>query len=299
MYRKKTSYVITLVAKNKEIYTQFKNKVTKLLSKYDINITETNNLSEFVIDYIFYCEKEVFLNIKNVLHSFNKKVDIFIQKNINRKKKIIACDMDMTVIDVETINLIAKEIIKNKNIIELTKKAMNGEISFQKSIINRTKMLKGVNVKDIIHLIKKINITPGVKSVIKTMNKFGYHTMLISGGYDIIANKIGQEIGFKEVFSNSLQVKNNVLTGNLDGKVVDRNGKLNLLNKRVSSLKINTKDTLAVGDGDNDIAMINRAGIGVAWRAYPKVKIKADVSLNTDFKSLLYIQGYFEKDIIN
>ena len=96
-----------------------------------------------------------------------------------------------------------------------------------------------------------------------------------------------------------MEVKNNVLTGNLDGNVVDRNGKLNILNKRVSSLKINTKDTLLDCDGDNDIAMINRAGIGVAWRAYPKVKTNADVSLNIDFKSVMYIQEYCEKDIIN
>ena len=101
--------------------------------------------------------------------------------------------MDMTIINVETVNLIADNLLQDSQISNITKKAMSGTINFRKSIIARTKLLKGLNKKDILKLTKKIIINKGVKSVVKTMNKYGYHTMLISGGYDIIADKISCE----------------------------------------------------------------------------------------------------------
>ena len=175
---------------------------------------------------------------------------------------------------------------------------MNGEISFKEALIKRTKMLKGIKESKIKELIKDIKIYNGVKSVIRTMNKFGSHTILISGGYNIIAEIIAKEIGFKEVVSNTLEIKNNFLTGKLENKIIDKRGKLNILKKRIIKFAIPVEKTLAVGDGDNDIDIIKFAGTGVAWRAYPKVKKAADVEINKKFKSILYFQGYKDKEII-
>jgi len=212
---------------------------------------------------------------------------------------LIACDMDMTIINLETINLINDNLLKNNQISKITEEAMSGNINFKKSIITRTKLLKGIKKEEIANLIKKIKINEGVESVIRTMNNYGYHTMLISGGYDLIANSIGKKVGFKEIRCNTLEVVNNILTGNLKNTILDKKEKLSCLKSAIKKLNINKDLTLAIGDGDNDIDMIKYSGLGVAWNAYEKVKFAADVSIGFNFKSLLYFQGYTDKEILN
>ena len=207
--------------------------------------------------------------------------------------------MDMTIINVETIDLINDNLLKNNQIPYITKDAMSGNISFRQSIITRTKLLKGIKKVEIINLIKKIKINEGVKSVIRTMNNYGHHTMLISGGYDLIANSIGKKVGFKEIRCNTLEFANNHLTGNLENTILDKKGKLFHLKRSIKKLNIKKEFTLAVGDGDNDIDMIKYSGLGVAWNAYEKVSLAADVSMGFSFKSLLYFQGYTDKEILN
>ena len=220
------------------------------------------------------------------------------KSKLYENKKIIACDMDMTVINEESINLIAKKVLKNDEMDKLTKKAMNGEIKFKESILFRTKKLKGLEVKQILPLLKLIKFSPGIKEVIKTMNAYGSHTMLISGGYDLIANFIGKKVGFKEVISNQLVLKKNIITGHLKNTIIDREGKLKYFKNRIKKNNILLSETLAVGDGDNDISMIKHSSLGVAWRGYPKVKKVADISMGRNFKSLLYFQGYKEKEFV-
>ena len=133
--------------------------------------------------------------------------------------------MDMTIINVESINLINENLLKNNKISNITKNAMSGNINFRDSIIARTKLLKGIDKAEIINLIKYIKVNEGVMNVIKTMNSYGHHTMLISGGYDLIAYNIGKKIGFKEIRCNTLEIVNNQLTGYL--KIIfDKEGKL-------------------------------------------------------------------------
>jgi phosphoserine phosphatase len=237
--------------------------------------------------------------MRKKIYSLNKKADLLMQKVKYRKKKLIACDMDMTIINVETINLINDNLLKNNQISNITRDAMSGNISFGKSIITRTKLLKGIKKEEITNLIKKIKINEGVESVIKTMNKYGHHTMLISGGYDLIANNIGKKAGFKEIKCNTLELANNHLTGNLENAILDKKGKLLHLKSSAKKLNIKKNLTLAVGDGDNDIDMIKYSGLGVAWNAYKKVELAADVSIKFSFKSLLYFQGYTDKEILN
>ena len=258
----------------------------------------SKKLAKYVIDFFFRYRESNYLKIKSDLDAINTINGIvFLQKIKARRKKIIACDMDMTVINLETINLIGNKILKSNELSELTRKAMSGEISFKKSILHRTKMLKGINKNEVLKLIKYIKITPGVKSVIRTMNKFGYHTMLISGGYNILANVIAKEIGFKETICNSLELNNNIITGNLINKIIDKESKLQVLKENILRLNIAREESLAIGDGDNDIDMLSYAGLGIAWRAYPKVKAKADLSLSRNFKTVLYLQGYTDEEI--
>ena len=131
------------------------------------------------------------------------------------------------------------------------------------------------------------------------MNNYGHHTMLISGGYDLIANNIGNKVGFKEIRCNTLEVVNNQLTGNLENTILDKKGKLSQIKNTIKKLNIKKNLTLAIGDGDNDIDMIKFSGLGVAWNAYERVRLAADVSIGFNFKSLLYFQGYTDKEILN
>ena len=298
--QKKDLLVLTSIAYTRELYQKYNYIIEKVFNKYKIKILKTEPLSRYAKDYFFYTPDYKIKLLNNLLDkNKNKNVDIFIQKNIHRKKRIIACDMDMTVINVESINLIAKHLLKNDDMKLLTAQAMSGKIKFKESILLRTKKLKGLHVKKILPLLKLIKFSCGIKEVVKTLNKNNCHTMLISGGYDIIANPIGQKIGFKEIISNKLQLNENKITGDLKNNIIDREGKLSYFKKRVKENKIDINKTIAVGDGDNDISMLKYSSLGVAWKAYPKVKKIAEVSLNKSLRSILFFQGYKDKDIIN
>ena len=206
--------------------------------------------------------------------------------------------MDMTAINIETINLIGKKILKNNRMKEITQKTMQGKIDFKESILIRTKMLEGINIDDIISLIPSINITRGINNVIKTMNQNGCHTMLISGGYNILADQIGKIIGFKEIRSNKLEIKNNLLTGEIQENVIDKKAKMELFKKSIIRENIDFRESLAIGDGDNDIDMLSHASLGVAYKAYPSVNKIADVLIRNEISSILYFQGYKDYEIV-
>ena len=299
MSYKSFQFVLTLVATNNKNYKDCIALIKNIFNERKVSVSKSKNLSNLALDIYFSCYLKDFNFMRKKIYSLNKKADLLMQRVKYRKKKLIACDMDMTIINVETINLINDNLLKNNRIASITKDAMSGNISFGKSIITRTKLLKGIKKVEITNLIKKIKINEGVESVIKTMNNYGHHTILISGGYDLIANIIGKKVGFKEIRCNTLEVVNNQLTGNLENTILDKKGKLFYLKNSIKKLNIKKNLTLAVGDGDNDIDMIKHSGLGVAWNAYEKVKVAADVSLEFSFKSLLYFQGYTDKEILN
>ena len=251
MSNKCFQFVLTLVATNEKNYKDCIAFIQDIFNGRKVSITHSKNLSNLVLDIYFTCYIEDFNFMRKKIYSLNKKADLLMQRVKNRKKKLIACDMDMTIIRVETINLINDNLLKNNQISNITKDAMSGNISFEHSIVTRTKLLKGIKKVAITNLIKKIKINEGVESVIRTMNNYGHHTMLISGGYDLIANSIGKKVGFKEIRCNTLEIVNNKLTGNLENKVLDKKGKLTHLKNSIKKLNIKKDLTLAIGDGDN------------------------------------------------
>ena len=300
MKQKSFIAVITLVSINQFCYASDKNYIESIIKKYNIKVSKTNKLSKYVIDIFFKVNLQTFKKLKlNFKLFLFKGSDVCIQESRFRKKKVIACDMDKTVIKIETIDLIGEKILKNNEIAEITKKAMSGGVSYSNSIIQRTQILKGLSIKKIKAIAKYIKLTKNVDTVIKTMNKNNTHTMLISGGYEIFANIIGKKVGFKEVISNKADDKNGILNGHLKGTIIDGKGKLNHLKKRIAQLNLKKVESLAIGDGQNDIEMIRYAGLGIAWKGFPKVRNVADVLANHNFKSILYFQGYSDNDIIS
>ena len=297
MHNKFFQFVLTLVATDNKNYKDCIALIQNIFNDKKVSVSHSKNLSNLALDIYFTCTLEDFSFVKKKIYNINKKADLLMQKVKHRTKKLIACDMDMTIINLETINLINDNLLKNNQISKITEEAMSGNINFKRSIITRTKLLKGIKKIEIANLIKKIKINEGVESVIRTMNNYGHHTMLISGGYDLIANSIGKKVGFKEIRCNTLEVVDNQLTGKLKNTILDKKEKLSCLKSTIKKLNIKKDLTLAIGDGDNDIDMLKYSGLGVAWNAYEKVRFAADVSIGFNFKSLLYFQGYTDKEI--
>ncbi len=247
------------------------------------------------------------LKLKNIMSDFqiNYGIDCnFIETTEMRKKKLLIADMDSTIIREESLDELAKQIGKEKEVSFITNEAMNGRIEFKKALIDRVAILKGKST-DILETLKKnININDGARELVKTMNMNGSITVLVSGGFTFLTEYLQELLGFKYAHANTLQIIRNecqkfILTGKVEGSILDKKAKLNYLNQYIKKYNLNQKDSICVGDGANDIEMIQHAGIGVSFYGKLALKKVADISFNkTNLLGLLYAQGYTDKDII-
>ena len=248
------------------------------------------------------------LKLKNILTDFQSKHGIdcnFIKNTAKRKKKLLLADMDSTIIKEESLDELAKQIGKEKEVSYITNEAMNGRLDFKKALIDRVAILKG-NSTDILETLKKnININDGAKELVKTMNVNGSITVLVSGGFTFLTEYLKDILDFTYTHANRLQIieresKKFELTGKVEGPILDKNAKLEYLNDYIKKYNISHKDTICVGDGANDIEMIKNASIGVSFYGKTALNKVADIHLNnTNLLGLLYAQGYADSDIIN
>ena len=244
--------------------------------------------------------------IKKIMSDFqlNYKIDCnFIKTTGKRKKKLLIADMDSTIIKEESLDELAKQIGKEKEVSFITNEAMNGRIDFRKALIDRVAMLKG-NSTDILETLKKnININDGAKELVKTMNMNGSITVLVSGGFTFLTEYLKELLDFKYTHANTLQIiqkefQKFEITGKVAEPILDKKAKFEYLNKYVKKYNLNYNDTICVGDGANDIEMINHAGIGVSYNGKTALNNAADIHLNnTSLLGLLYTQGYSDDDI--
>ena len=248
------------------------------------------------------------LKLKNILTDFQSKHGIdcnFIKNTAKRKKKLLLADMDSTIIKEESLDELARQIGKEKEVSYITNEAMNGRLDFKKALIDRVAILKG-NSTDILETLKKnININDGAKELVKTMNVNGSITVLVSGGFTFLTEYLKDVLEFTHTHANRLQIieretKKFELTGKVEGPILDKNAKLEYLNDYIKEYNISHKDTICVGDGANDIEMIKNASIGVSFYGKTALNKVADIHLNnTNLLGLLYAQGYADSDIIN
>ena len=248
------------------------------------------------------------LKLKNILTDFQSKHGIdcnFIKNTAKRKKKLLLADMDSTIIKEESLDELAKQIGKEKEVSYITNEAMNGRLDFKKALIDRVAILKG-NSTDILETLKKnININDGAKELVKTMNVNGSITVLGSGGFTFLTEYLKDVLEFTHTHANRLQIieretKKFEFTGKVEGPILDKNAKLEYLNDYIKKYNISHKDTICVGDGANDIEMIKNASIGVSFYGKTALNKVADIHFyNTNLLGLLYAQGYADRDIIN
>ncbi len=221
-------------------------------------------------------------------------IDVAIQPQAHRRKRLLIADMDSTIIAQECIDELGAAFGLKSKIAEITTRSMNGEIGFEDSLIQRVRLLKGLPQKALEEVFEtRITLTPGARELVATMRANGAYCALISGGFTYFTQRIAAMTGFDFNDANSLLFDDGRLSGDVTRPILGRESKLVALRKIRSERDYLEEDVIAVGDGANDLAMIKEAGLGVAYHAKAKVAEIADVAIkHGNLTALLYLQGY-------
>jgi phosphoserine phosphatase len=221
-------------------------------------------------------------------------VDLIVQPEEGRRKKMLLADMDSTMIQQECIDELAAEAGVGDRVAAITAAAMNGELDFDGALRERVGLLKGLPESVINEVLdKRITLMPGGSELIATMKVNGAYAALVSGGFTAFTGAIAEKLGFDENRANTLISKDGLLTGDVGMPILGKQAKVDALEEITARLGISESDVLAVGDGANDLGMLKRAGTGVALHAKPSVAAQCDVRVNFgDLTALLYLQGY-------
>jgi len=227
-------------------------------------------------------------------------LDINLVATAKRRKKLLLADMDSTIINVECLDELADMAGLKSQIAAITERAMRGELEFEVALIERVGMLKGLKLDALERTYaERVRLNPGAKSLLATMRAHGAHTMLVSGGFGYFTRRVAEAAGFHAERGNTLLDDGTHLTGEVSTPILGRQAKLQALEEAVDTLKIEFAETLAVGDGANDLAMIQKAGMGVAYHAKPVVAAAAGAAIqHNDLTALLYLQGYSDSEIV-
>lgn len=225
-------------------------------------------------------------------------VNIVPDEGENRRKKLLIADMDSTIIEQECIDEIADYAGVRDRVADITERAMRGELEFAEALKTRVSLLGGLDETLLDEIIeKRITIMPGAKTLVATMKANGARASLVSGGFTYFTQRIGEFVGFDTNQANRLAVSEGKLTGDVIPPILGRDAKREALLQHARELRIELNETLAVGDGANDLAMLSEAGLGVAYRAKPIVADQAKFSIrHGNLKALLYLQGYAREE---
>ena len=221
-------------------------------------------------------------------------VDLVIQPEAGRQKKMLLADMDSTMIEQECIDELAAEAGVGPHVAAITARAMNGELDFEAALIERVGLLKDLPETVIAKVLAtRITLMPGGETLLATMRATGGHAALVSGGFTAFTSAIGLRLGFDENHANILLTENGKLTGEVARPILGKQAKVDALERITTRLGIDESDVIAVGDGANDLGMLGRAGTGVALHAKPSVQAQCDIRINHgDLTALLFLQGY-------
>jgi phosphoserine phosphatase len=227
-------------------------------------------------------------------------IDIVVQPQAARRKKLFLADMDSTMIGQECVDELADFAGLKAHVAAITERAMRGEIEFEPALRERVALLKGLPVSTIDEVLKKrITPTPGGRELVATMRAHGAYTCLISGGFTLFTRAVAATIGFQENRANELKVEDGKLTGEVTEPILGRAAKLATLIELREAFDLDNIDTLVVGDGANDLAMIKGAGLGLAYHAKPAVAAAAGARIDYgDLTALLYAQGYRRDEFV-
>ena len=232
---------------------------------------------------------------------YDLPIDVVVQPQLGRRKKLLLADMDSTMIGQECIDELADFAGLKAHVAAITERAMRGEMQFEDALRERVALLKDLPASVIDEVLaKRITPTPGGRELVMTMRAHGAYTCLISGGFTLFTKPVAAMIGFQESRGNTLLIEEGKLSGTAAEPIVGREAKLATLIELREAFDLDNLDTLAVGDGANDLGMIHQAGLGVAYRAKPAVAAAAAARIDHgDLTALLYAQGYRRDEFVS
>jgi phosphoserine phosphatase len=251
---------------------------------------------DIAADLVFEASQNELSSVRTRLEEAvgDRPVDVVLQPLATRRKSLFVADMDSTMIGQECIDELAAYVGLKEKVSAITERAMRGELAFEPALRERVALLAGLPLDVVSDIIAQvITITPGARTLVRTMATAGVHTALVSGGFTDFTGPIAALIGFHEHHANRLGLDGNILTGTVTEPILGRAAKKATLVGLREALGLPREATLAIGDGANDLAMIEEAGLGIAYRAKPAVAEAADARLDhADLTALLYAQGY-------
>ena len=230
----------------------------------------------------------------------NSGIDIAVEQSglVRRAKRIVLLDMDSTLIQQEVIDLLAERCGVGAEVAVITQAAMRGELDFTESLTARVKLLAGANAEILESVKTSITLTPGARTLIRTLHKLGHKVGVVSGGFLDVIEPLLKELEIDFYRANKLEITDGKLTGSVLGSIVDKNGKALALREFASAENVNLSQTIAIGDGANDLGMLELAGLGIAFNAKPAVRAAANSSINSPYlDSVLYLMGITRNEI--
>ncbi|MEV5002256.1 phosphoserine phosphatase SerB [Nocardioides sp. LML1-1-1.1] len=228
------------------------------------------------------------------------RIDVAVQaaNMLRHGVRLIVMDVDSTLIQGEVIEMLAEHAGYGAEVAEVTERAMRGELDFEQSLRARVKLLAGLDESVLDQVYDAIVVNPGARTMVRTLRRLGYRFAIVSGGFSQITDRLAEELGIHRARANTLEIVDGKLTGEVVGPVVDRAGKATALREFAADLGIEEAATIAIGDGANDLDMLDAAGLGIAYNARPVVREAADTTLNVPYlDSIMYLLGISREEI--
>lgn len=308
----KDRYIVTILGE--KLAAEQISEVTKIISEKNLNIDSIKRLTGrlSLVKQEEYPRASIQLSIRGKIDDkpdftqkmldISKKLDVdiaFQEDNIFRRNRRLVCfDMDSTLIQTEVIDELAELAGVGEKVKAITESAMQGEINFNESFKQRMQLLKGLKEDVLQEVAVNLPITKGARRLIDTLHSYGFKTAILSGGFTYFGNYLKEKLDIDYVFANQLEIKEGVLTGGYLGDIVDGSKKAEYLQQIANEMGIDIAQTIAVGDGANDLEMLNLAGLGIAFHAKPKVKDNAQSSISSvGLDGVLYLLGYHDRHI--
>lgn len=226
------------------------------------------------------------------------RIDLFLSPQENRRKKLFLADMDSTIVDGETLDDVAAHAGVQNQVAAITEQAMNGELNYAESLRARVQLIKNLPESTLKETLDQTGFNTGAETVLKTLNAHKIPSVLVSSGFTYFTHSVAAQLGFSHYHGNVLHLENGVVTGEVQEPILDANSKLNFLHEYCKKYELSHEDCCAIGDGANDLAMLEAAGFGVGYR--PKKLLRdrlKNVILYSNLTALLYAQGYRQEDI--
>ena len=263
----------------------------------DLQIDTQQTLSARAGEICLTCKPSRAWSLFQSLRENLAQADVYLQPRSELGKRLLICDMDMTIVAAETLDEVATVLGLGEQIASITARAMHGEIDFNAALRERIAMLAGQSVQVFHDVAQSLSLNPGAEQLLGTAKAAGVHTILISGGFTQVAEPVARRLGFDEVHCSQLELDGDKLTGGLLEPIVNADHKCSVLQQRAQALGFALRDCCAIGDGANDVPMLSAAGLGIAYHAKPVLRAATSCHIDvTDLESAIYFMGLNHAD---